>query len=152
MDEQDLTSLEITVVGADDARDAGAWTPAEIYRTQGFLRAGPGNIDVNGKLGQWRNLATDLVARRNADGTVTGEWKISIELHVHKWRFERSDAIWLQIKRGNTVLTSAPLTGFASRCTGWAPFTWSGPLAGEMIFAENLIQLDSRGDQTIVRC
>lgn len=153
MQEQELCSLTIGVIDPAAPRDTGGWTGAEAYRTQGFFKAGPAKIDEEGRLGQWRNLTTDLSAKRGADGTITGEWRLSIDLHVRGRRFERNDAISLVIRNGSAIIYSAVLPGFAAKCTGsWVTLTWNGPLSGELIFAQNTIELSSRGDQPIRRC
>lgn len=153
MDNTDFTSLAIGLIDPADARDQLGWPEAESYRTQGFFRPGPGDIDDKKLIGKWRNLTTDLSAKRAADGSISGEWRLAIDLHVQKWRFERKDAISFIIRNGTSVIYSAVLPGFASKCSnGWVALNWSGPLSGELVFSSNTIELSSKGAQSIERC
>lgn len=128
------------------------WPDWEQERRRSFLSAAERNLDRAGRLGRVRNMALDMIVRRDGDG-FSGSWSASIDEIIGPLRLDRPDVVSLRLldQQGNIVIETTA-TEFAHRCGGWVTRSYSGNLTREQFDRIATLSIATRGNVGARRC
>jgi hypothetical protein len=130
----------------------GDWPDWEQERRRSFLSAAERNLDSAGRLGRVRNLALEMIVRRDGTG-FSGSWNASIDEAIGPLRLDRPDVVALRLldQQGNIVVETTA-TDFAHRCGGWVTRSYSGSLTREQFDRIATLGIATRGNVGARRC